>query len=150
MKGGQAKSEQKGLVKWTDALAKFKAALVADINASAAAPYAQQIKRKTGAVVPGSASRANDIGVELHTPFGNTPLMWTDVSSDTIYHMARYFIARPGLAVEAKAERQWQCGAFAIFAGKKTDGRALLNAAAEAKAEYKGDLPLFLGFADAP
>ena len=150
VKGEKAKSEQTGLVKWTDALAKFKAALVADINASAAAPYAQTIKRKAGAVVPGSAARANDLGVEVHTPYGNTPLMWTDLSPDTVYNMGRYFIARPGLAADAKAERQWQCGAFAIFAGKKADGRVLLNAAAEAKAEYRSELPLFLEFANAP
>ena len=150
VKGEKARREQGGLVKRADALAKFKTALVADINASAAAPYAQQIKRKTGAVVPGAAARANDLGVEVRTPYGNTPLMWTEVSPDTMYQMGRYFLARAGLAAEAKTERQWLCGAFAIFAGKKTEARELLNAAAAAKEDYRNDLPLFLEFADAP
>ena len=150
VKGAKAKHEQTGLAKWGDALAKFKTTLLADINASGAAPYSQQIKRKSGALVPGAATRANELGVQVTTPYGSTPLMWTDAALETMYHMGRYFIARPGLSADAKAERQWLCGAFAIFAGKKAEARELLNAAAEAKTDYKNDLPLFLEFADAP
>ncbi len=149
VKGEKAVREQTRLAKWTDALAKFKTTLVADINASAAAPYAQQIKRRNGAIVPGAAARANELGVEIHTPYGNTPLTWTDASPDTMYRMGRYFI-KPDLSPDAKAERQWVCGAFAIYAGKKAEARELLNAAAEAKPEYKNDLPLLLEIAGAP
>ena len=149
VKGAKAKHEQTGLAKWADALAKFKTTLVADINASGAAPYTQQIKRKTGALVPGAATRANELGVQVTTPYGSTPLMWTDTSPDTMHRMGRYFI-RPDLSADVKAERQWQSGAFAIFAGKKAEARELLNAAADAKAEYKTDLPLLLEIVDRP
>ena len=52
VKGEKAKIEQQNVLKSTEALTKFKARLIADINAT---PYTQPIRRKTGAVIPGVA-----------------------------------------------------------------------------------------------
>ena len=146
VKGEKARGEQQSLLKRADALAKFKARLIADINA---ATYPQQIRRKSGAIVAGVAARANDAGVEIRTPYGNTPLAWTDCSFETMWSMGRYFMQTEQAGVE-KADRQWWTGVFGLFAGKKAEAKAMLTAAAEAKAEYKNDLPLFLEAADAP
>ena len=118
--------------------------LVADVNAMT---YPQRINRKNGQAVPGVASKANELGVALTTPYGNSTLLWADFSLETMYNMGRYFI-RPEMTLDVKADRQWLCGAFAILAGKKTEARELLTAAAEAKPQYKDDLPLFLEAAD--
>ena len=145
-KGEKAKHEQQSLLKRADALAKFKTMLVADVNA---ATYPQKIVRKNGQAAIGVASKANEVGVALTTPYGNSSLVWTEFSLDTMYKMGRYFI-RPEMTAEVKADRQWLCGTFAILAGKKAEARELLNAAAGAKPQYKDDLPLFLEAADAP
>ncbi|MEO7319561.1 MAG: serine/threonine-protein kinase, partial [Chthoniobacteraceae bacterium] len=146
VKGEKAKSEQQSVLKRADALAKFKTRLIADINAFT---YPQQIRRKSGAIVPGVATRANDLGVEIRTPYGNTPLVWTDFSLDTMWNMGRHFLQAEQASGE-KPDRMWWTGAFGLFAGKKAEAKAMLSAAAEAKAEYKNDLPLFLEAADAP
>ncbi len=146
VKGEKAKAEQQSVLKRADALAKFKARLVADVNA---ATYPQQIRRKNGTVVPGIAARANDLGVEVRTQYGNTPLFWTDFSFETLLNMGRYFM-QPEQASAEKPDREWWAGAFALFAGKKTEARVLLTAAAEAKPEYKTDLPFFLETNAAP
>lgn len=140
VKGEKARKEQQSALKRAEALAKFKARLIADINA---ATYPQQIRRKSGTIVPGVAARANDIGVEIRTPYGNTPLTWTDVSFDTMWNMGRYFMMTEQ-ALPEKPERQWWLGTFGLFAGKTAEAKAMLNAAAEAKAEYKNDLPALL------
>ena len=139
VKGEKAKAEQQGMLKRAEALTKFKAKLIADINA---ATYPQQIRRKTGAVIPGAAARANEMGIEVRTPYGSTPLLWTDCSLETMWNMGRYFIQAVPASAE-NADRQWWAGVFGIFAGKKAEALALLTAAAEAKPEYKNDLPIF-------
>ena len=144
VKGEKAKSEQQKMLKWSEALAKFKARLIADINA---VTYPNQVRRKTGAIMPGIAARATDAGVEMRTPYGNPPLSWTECSFETMWNMGRHFLAA---APAEKAEREWTLGAFALFAGKKAEAKTLLSSAAEAKPEYKTDLPLFLEMADAP
>ena len=146
VKGEKAKNEQQGMLKRTDALAKFKTRLIADVNAST---YTQPVRRKTGAVVPGIATRANEIGVEMRTPYGNTPLYWTDCSLDTLWNMGRSFAQAEKGGME-KADKQWWTGVFGLFAGKKAEAITLLNAAAEAKPEYKNDLPFFTESAGTP
>ncbi len=144
--GEQAKSTQQAELKRADALAKFKNQLIADINA---ATYPQPIRKKTGGVVAGVATRANDAGLEIRTPYGAAPLSWTECSPDTMWNMGRHFIqGNPG-AVD-KSDRQWWVGAFGVLTGKTEEARALLTAAAEGKPEYKNDLSKMMGAADAP
>ena len=138
--GEKGRGEQASLVKRTDWLAKFKTTLVTDINA---AGYPGPIKRRNGTAVAGAAARANDLGVEVKTPYGGTPALWTDLSLDTLLGMGRYFL-KQGKDEGAVADRQWACGVFALFANKQAEGRELLNAAAVAKPGYKEELPQFL------
>lgn len=140
VKGEKARAEQEKMLQLTDALVNFKTRLAADINAQT---FTQQIRRKSGAIVPGVASRANDLGVEVKTPYGNTPLMWIDCSPDTMWNMGRYFLQTDQGQAD-KADRQWWTGAFGLFAGKKAEATTLLKAAAEAKPQYKSALPLLL------
>ena len=146
VKGEKARNEQQKMLKWSEALAKFKARLSADINA---VNYPNQVRRKTGAIMPGIAARATEVGIEMRTPYGSTPLPWTECSFETMWNMGRQFLAAEQAPAE-KADRQWTLGAFALFAGKKAEAKALLTSAAEAKPEYKNELPLFLEAADAP
>lgn len=146
VKGEKARAEQQTMLKRADALAKFKARLIADINAT---PYPQQVRRRGGSIAPGTASRANDVGVEMRTPYGNSGLPWTECSLETMWSMGRFYMQAEQVAVE-KSERQWTLGMFGVLAGKKAEGKAMLTAAAESKVEYKTDLPLFLEGPDAP
>ncbi len=142
--GDAARREQAAMVKKAEWLTKFKATLIADINAS---PYPQPVIRKNGQVIPGTAARAADLGLEVKTPYGATQVYWTDLSLENMLAMGRFYL-KPDLAPEIAANRQWACGVFAFLAGKARDGRDLLIEAAQNKEEYKEALPLFLEFAD--
>ena len=146
MKGEKARTEQQTMLKRTDALVKFKARLIADINAT---PYPQQVRRRGGSIVAGTASRANDAGIEMRTQYGNSGLQWAECSLETMWSMGRFYMQAEQVAAE-KSERQWTLGIFGVFAGKKAEGKTMLTTAAEAKAEYKTYLPLFLEGSDAP
>ena len=139
--GEEAKRAQAAFGKKAEWLTRYKTTLIADINAGG---YTQRIVLKRGQAVPGTATRANENNLEVRTPYSNTPVAWTDLSLDTIYQMGRSFI-RAGMPPEVIADRAWLCGVFAFVAGKPVEGRKLLDAAANTKAEYKEDLPLFDG-----
>jgi hypothetical protein len=139
VQGEEAKRAQERFAKKAEWLTRFKAMLIADVNSSG---YTQRIVRKDRSAVPGEARKANELGVEVRTPYGSTPVAWTDLSLETIYYMGRSFI-RAGMPPEVAADRAWLCGVFAYVAGKPREGHDLLNAAANAKAEYKDALPLF-------
>jgi len=139
--GEEAKQAQSALAKKAEWLMRYKTMLVADLNAGG---YTQRIVRKNGQAVPGTATRANDLGVEVRTPYGSTPVAWTDLSLETIFNMSRSFI-RPGMPPEVSADRAWLSGVFGFVAGRPREGRELLNAAANTKPEYKDALPLFEG-----
>ena len=139
--GEEAKRAQAAFAKKAEWLTRYKTTLIADINSGG---YTQRIVRKNGVAIPGTAARATEAGFEVRTPYGNTPVAWTDLPLETIFQMGRSFI-RVGMPPEVIADRAWLCGVFAFIAGKPREGRELLNAAANTKAEYKDDLPLFEG-----
>lgn len=139
--GEEAKRAQAAFAKKAEWLTRYKTTLIADINAGG---YTRRIMRKSGQAVPGTAMRANDVEVEVRTPYGSTQVAWTDLSLETVFQMGSFFI-RAGMPPEVIADRAWLCGVFAFVAGKPLEGRKLLNAAANTKAEYKNDLPLFEG-----
>jgi hypothetical protein len=138
--GAAAKREQTLWLKRSDALAKYKATLIADINTAPATP---QIRKKNGQTVAGAASHADDNGIDVRTPYGSTPVAWTDLSLDTIYNLGRTYI-RQGLAAAEIGERAWNLGMFALLAGKPTEARTLFNAGAQNNPAFKDDLPMFL------
>ena len=83
---------------------------------------------RDGGVIPGTAARANEVGIVVRTQFGGTPALWTDLAPATLLAMGRFFIARPGLSPEVIAERQWNTGVFAgMIAGKQTKRSELLT-----------------------
>src|SRR5678815_4324479 len=139
--GEEAKRAQAAFAKKAEWLMRFKATLIADINAGG---YTRRIERKNRQAVPGTATRATEAGFEVRTPYGSTPVAWTELSLETIFQMGHSFI-RAGMPPEVIADRAWLCGVFAFVAGKPLEGRKLLDAAANSKAEYKDDLPLFEG-----
>jgi hypothetical protein len=57
--------------------------------------------------------------------------------------MARSFM-RPDLGPDKLADRQWLLGNFALFIGKKNEGRALLTESSQAKSEYRDQLARIL------
>jgi len=75
------------------------------------------------------------------TPYGDVPVAWTDLSTESVVAMAQAFLRATPPA--AAADRQWQLGVFLHTFGKKADAIALLHQAAEARPEYQPFLTLF-------
>lgn len=128
----KAKKGHEKLMQRLNALVKFKAQLVQDL----AAGYVGPAKRANGAPLPPGRLSGTDAQLELRSSFGALPVAWTDVSIDSIIAIAKSFI-KPTLPPEDAGERQWTLGNFALVMGRVDAAREALNAAAEAKPEYK-------------
>jgi hypothetical protein len=127
------------LVKRMEALAKFKAQLIADM----AAGYAGPVARRSRTSVPPGTLRANDAQIELRTPYGNLPIPWADLTPESVIAIAKSYI-KADLPQAQTAERQWNLGVFALAFGKADVGRELVTAAAQARSEYQEILPRLL------
>ena len=133
------------MMKKTEWLARFKGTLIADITATG---YAAPLVKKTGAQMPGGAHRANETHVEIVSQFGSVPVLWTDLSPDCIFAMGQSFL-RANYPPDKLADRAWYLGVFAFFNGKDASGRELLFQASQGKEEYRDQIGLFIGTAEA-
>jgi eukaryotic-like serine/threonine-protein kinase len=125
------KNEQRALIAHMDALAKFKAQLVADLGA---APYSSQVTRRNGSIVPAGRVIATDAGVEVKSSFGSVAVPWTELAPDSLISIAKALI-KPTPANVA-ADHQWQLGIYALTMNRKDVAREYLKLAADAKGEY--------------
>ncbi|MHA3769943.1 protein kinase domain-containing protein [Verrucomicrobiota bacterium sgz303538] len=141
----KGKRERDGLIKRAEWLSTFKTQLVRDLSALG---YAAPILKKTGGQLPG-VNRATDTHVETKTPYGSLPVPWTDISYESVFTMARAFL-RPDLPAQRQADRKWLLGVYAFFAGKATEGRALLTEASQLQPDYQAQLPLLLELVENP
>ena len=116
-----------------DALKKFKTQLVKDLGTTG---YSGPLTRTTGAAVPAGKLTGTENDLSLRSVFGLIPLNWGDISIDSLIAMSKSFIT-PTLPPAEAAERKWATGNFALVMGRTDAARELLNAAAEAKPEYK-------------
>lgn len=134
----KGKAEKEMWASYTSGLAKFKAALINDINAKG---YAQPLARKNGSLLPAGTLRASDAQIELVSQFGNIPAAWPDLAVNGVINMAGTFLRADTTATAA--DRQWQLGLFLLHAGMKPQGITLLQQGAAAKPEYQELLPRF-------
>lgn len=132
-------SARDALVKKASWLQRFKSVLTNDVNA---AGFPETIRKKNGAVVSGGIKKATEKQLEAQTPYGFIPVSWTEVPASMLLTMANYF-AKNASTPDLAAERNWLSGVFACEEGMKKEGRALLAAAAQSRAEYRDDLALF-------
>jgi tetratricopeptide (TPR) repeat protein len=121
-----------GVMQRIDALVKFKTQLGQDL----ATGYTGPAVRSNGTPIPAGKIIGNETQLQLSSAFGSLPLAWTDLSIDTIIAMGKSFI-KPTLPPEEAGERQWTLGNFALVMGRLENAKTALNAAAEAKPEYK-------------
>ncbi len=132
------KAERDAWMRRSEWLARFKATLINDINT---VHYSQPLRRKNGTPIPTGLGKASDAQAEMVTPYGDVPVAWTDLSTESVVAMAQAFLRATPPA--AAADRQWQLGVFLHTFGKKADAIALLHQAAEARPEYQPFLTLF-------
>ena len=125
-------------------LATFKATLINDL---VKVGYPEAIIRKPNQVIPGGVRKAQETQVEVFSQFGSVPVPWADISSDCIFAMGQYFL-RMGATPEARADRQWLLGVYALFVGKDAQGKELLILASRGKDEYRSQIGLFIGIAE--
>jgi len=125
-------------------LAMFKATLINDLGKVG---YPEAIIRKTNQAIPGGVRKAQETQVEVFSQFGSVPVPWADISSDCIFAMGQYFL-RMGATPEARADRQWLLGVYALFVGKDAQGKELLILASRGKDEYRSQIGLFIGIAE--
>ena len=90
----------------------------------------------TSAPLPPGKLTGNETQLVLQSPYGNTPVPWLDLSLDSLAAIGKSFI-KPALPPDEIAERQWNLGNFALVIGRVDAARELLNAAAEAKPDFK-------------
>ncbi len=132
------KEERNAWAKRTEWLSRFKGTVISDINTTG---YAQPLRRRNGTPIQYGLRLANDATTTMVTPFGNVTVPWTDLSVESLVTIAQSFLrtAPP----ETLADRQWQLGVFLYSFDKKTEGRLMLNQAAESKVDYQPFLALF-------
>jgi serine/threonine protein kinase len=135
-KGRQAKAISIQRAQWLD---EFKAQLVRDLSSGG---YLAPLLKKTGGQLPGTVSRVTDARLELKTQYGSMPVQWSELAPESISHMARSF-SRPEAPVERQLRRKWLLGVYFMFAGKPTEGRALLNEVGQASLEYQQYLQMY-------
>ena len=125
-------------------LAMFKATLINDL---VKVGYPEALIRKPNQVILGGVRKAQETQVEVVSQFGSLPVPWADISSDCIFAMGQYFL-RMGATPEARADRQWLLGVYALFVGKDAQGKELLILASRGKDEYRSQIGLFPGIAE--
>ena len=125
-------------------LAMFKATLINDL---VKVGYPEALIRKPNQVILGGVRKAQETQVEVVSQFGSLPVPWADISSDCIFAMGQYFL-RVGATPEARADRQWLLGVYALFVGKDAQGKELLILASRGKDEYRSQIGLFPGIAE--
>ena len=135
----KARDEQELLTKKTAWLANFKDQLIEDLNKSG---YSQHVTKKSGDILPGAITKADQQQVFAGTADSPVAVPWADVSLDSAYEMGLSFI-KSDMAPQILAFRQWHLGVFAFFAGKTKDALGLLQQGAIGRPVYKEDLPLF-------
>jgi hypothetical protein len=135
LKTEKARDEQSLLAKKAQWLANFKDQLIEDLNKKG---YAQPIKNKAGATLPGAVTKADPQQVIM----GATAVPWADISLDSDLAMASSFI-QPDMPPEIAGFRKWHLGVFSFFAGKTKEGLDLLHEASELRPITKDELPLF-------
>jgi len=126
-------------VKKAQWLAQFKSQLIRDLTVTG---YPQQIVKSSGATISGIAHKATETQVEVQTPYGSMAVQWSEMSPATILSLANYF-TQINANNPAVADRLWVSGVFAILNGMQSQGTVLLNNAADKKAEYRDQLPIF-------
>jgi hypothetical protein len=137
LKTEKARDEQELLTKKTQWLANFKSQLVEDLNKKG---YAQSLNRKSGELVLGGVTQADDQQLTLRSV--RIPLPWADLSLDSVYAMGSSFITSD-MPPEIAGFRKWHLGVFAFFAGKNKEALDLLHEAANLRPVFKDELPLF-------
>jgi tetratricopeptide (TPR) repeat protein len=134
-KTAKARDEQELLTKKTSWLANYKDSLIEDLNKVG---YTGPVKKKSGEVVPGKVTKADQQEITV----GTVSVPWADLSLDTVYEIGASFINKD-LAPEIIAFHQWHLGVFAFYAGRTKDAKDLLQQAAIARPVLKDELPIF-------
>lgn len=132
--------EKSVLLKKEQWLVKFKTTLISDINASG---YPQPVSKRNSAPIAGGVHKATTAQIEIQTPYGIVPVLWSEMTPAMILAMADYF-SKKNSAPGTSADRAWLAGAFAMQAGMKKEGEKLLLQASQEKADYGNELPLFI------
>ena len=142
VKSDRSIGERDLLAKRVEWLIEFKRRLIEDINA---AGCVAPLVKKNGQKLLGTASRADDLQLELRVQFGTLPAVrWSDISPASVLQMARIFM-RPTLTQSALADREWQASVFCLFTQLSSEGQALMDDAVLRKPEYQNDRALFFG-----
>jgi len=139
------KTQLAAMIRKTEWLARFKTTLINDLGTVG---YAAPLVKKNLLQLVGGVRRANDVNVEIVSQFGSVPVPWTDLSDDCIFAMGLSFTKLPQ-APDKLADRQWFLGTFAFFVGKEAQGREQLILAGQGKEEYRDQIALFIGTAEA-
>jgi hypothetical protein len=129
----EAQATQRKKVQW---LADWKTKLIADLSTGR---FSAPVTTLRGVNYTGAAG-AKEASITLRLPpYGSAEVKWTDLAPNTLLAMSTSFIA-PNSA--DAADRQWLAAAFAQATAQGEAARALGEAAARSKPEYRDQLPL--------
>ena len=111
-------------------LSDWKNALIDNLNR---VQYSGALTDSNGTQYLGIAGATNEI-LNMKLPYGIAGVKWQQLSPQELLIVSKSFI-NPG-ATDA-ADRQWRCAVFASETGQTKEAKALAEAAAVAKPEYK-------------
>ncbi len=134
------KEERAVLLKKSEWLTSFKNQLIRDVNTTG---YPAVLQKKNGFRLEGGVRRASAKQVEMTTPYGSVPVLWSDLTPSTLLAMGNYFATKAAASPEQAAERTWLCGVFAFESGMLEVGRTLVVQASQTRTEYQEQLKLF-------
>src|SRR5205085_712536 len=89
VKLGRSIAERELLTRRIDWLVHFKQRLIEDLNAVS---YTWPIVRKNGQQLVGAISHAGDQQLDIRLQFGSLPIVWSDISPQTVLLMARTYM----------------------------------------------------------
>jgi serine/threonine protein kinase len=114
-------------------LSDWKNVLIDNLNRM---QYSGAVTDSNGVQYMGIAGATNEV-LNMKLPYGIAGVKWQELSPQELLIVSKSFI-NPG-APDA-ADRQWRCAVFASETGQTKEAKALVEAAATAKPEYKDQI----------
>jgi serine/threonine protein kinase len=131
------KRSRRAMVKIAQWLVDWKQRLIADLNHT---QFSGVLTDANGTQYSGIVA-ANDEQLMLQTRYGITGSSWTMLTPKMLLAISASFIWPD---TPETADRQWLCAVFASETGQMEAARQFVEAAANAKPEYRQQIPLLL------
>ena len=116
-------------------LADFKKQIIDAVNTGG---YKFPITKRDGASIPGIATQATQLGLEITSTYGRAPLAWKDVNPSAIVSIAEKL-----LPDQPPGQRQWLIGVYTTLCWNQETGKQILLDTAQNNEQLRDQLSIF-------